>query len=190
MILVLTTYRTGSTYFCKTLADENNLENYDEMFHEHLKDHHRANLIQLEKDTNAVVKLMPWHIQNTKIPNLLEKLLSFKPKIYVLIRKDFDQQCQSYYICRFLGPSKDKKINNWHNEFSESKKIILHKEHWLGSVNFLHNQYLQLSDIRDKLPNHELIFTHQLDQSKKYKRPVIWDKKPGYTNIDIEELFV
>ena len=37
--------------------------------------------------------------------------------------------------------------------------------------------------------DNELMFTHQLNQTEKYNRPVVWDRKPGFTNIDLEELF-
>lgn len=186
MILVLTTYRTGSTYFCKTLADENNLANYDEMFHEHLKDHHKANLIHLEKNTNAVVKLMPWHLQNTEIPNLLPSILELSERNIFLIRPDFDSQVQSYYVAKYLSKTEQK---TWHEEWDKPIKIELDKEYYQRYVNFLQKEYYTLSDLYNKLKNKELVFTNQLEQNK-YKRPIIWDKKPGYTNIDIEELFV
>lgn len=123
---------------------------------------------------------MPYHIEKSPINNLLDELLPLAEKVYVLIRKDFDLQCQSYYVCR--------ETADWHNTFYEPKDIILDREKWQWCVNFLHNQYFELESIYRKIDN-QLIYTHQFDQGKKYVRPVRWDKKPGFVNIDIEELF-
>ena len=180
MILVLTTYRTGSTNFCKDLAEQHKYENLDECFHENLPDLHKSVLRHLHKNKNCVVKLMPYHIEKSPINNLLDELLPLAEKVYVLIRKGFDLQCQSYYVCR--------ETADWHNTFYEPKDIILDREKWQWCVNFLHNQYFELESIYRKIDN-QLIYTHQFDQGKKYVRPVRWDKKPGFVNIDIEELF-
>ncbi len=180
MILVLTTYRTGSTNFCKQLAEEHKYENLDEAFHENLLDLHKPVLRHLHKNKNCIVKLMPWHIKKSPIKNLLDELLPLAEKVYVLVRKDFDQQCQSYYIACYT--------KEWHNTFYEPKDIILERENWQRCVNFLHDEYLELETLYRKIDN-QLIYTHQLDQGKKYDRPVNWTKKPGFVNIDIEELF-
>ena len=71
MILVLTTYRTGSTNFCKDLAEQHKYENLDECFHENLPDLHKSVLRHLHKNKNCVVKLMPYHIEKSPINNLL-----------------------------------------------------------------------------------------------------------------------
>lgn len=181
MILVLSTYRTGSTNFCKQLAEQNNYENLDECFHENLKDTHKLALQHIEKNPNTVVKLFPYHIQNSQIKTLLQDCVKFSEKIYLLVRKDFDNQVKSYYIAR--------QKNDWHSDFEITEDVTLIKEDWSWCTNFLHNQYLDLDMIRSSLPDYETIYTHQLDQSKKYVRPVKWDRQPGFTNIDIEELF-
>ena len=181
MILVLTNYRTGSTTLCKQLAQQYSYENLDECFHESLVDIHKDVLRSVYSKNDVVVKLMPNHIYRSDIDNLLVKLVEVAEKIIVLVRKDFDQQCQSYYVC--------KQTHNWHDNFSQPVDITLDKDRWLWCVNFLHGQYLKLSDLIENL-DYELMFTHQLNQSEKYKRPVVWDRKPGFTNIDVEELFI
>ncbi len=181
MILVLSTYRTGSTNLCKQLAEQHSYENLDECFHEGMTDVHKNAIRYISNNRNVVVKLFPLHIEKSPVNNLLQELILLAEKVIVLVRKDFDQQCQSYYVCKQTG--------NWHDNFDQPVDITLDKDRWLWCVNFLHNQYLSLVDI---IPNIEceIIFTHHLNQSKKYNRPVVWDRKPGFTNIDVEELFI
>jgi len=192
MILVLSTYRTGGTNLCKKLAEDNQYENLDEAFHEASPVDHKTVLRYIATKPRQsplitskwpkIIKVFPYHISQTSIKNLLTKLVDLSTQIIVLVRKDFDQQCQSYYIC--------KQTNNWHDNFEQPVDITLNKDRWQWCVNFLHNQYLELSELRQTLPEHKLMFTHQLEQGQKYKRPVNWDRAPGFTNIDIEELFL
>lgn len=200
MILVLTTYRSGSTSFCKQLAEQHSYENLEEMFHEGfsrtyvqnnpqygdnsaMPNFHKDSLRYITKNPNCIVKLMPFHNANSDIENLIDILIGMAEKVYVLVRKDFDQQCQSYYICKRLG-------GGWHDQWEDKVEVTLDKDRWLWCVNFLHNQYFELLSWKEKIPNCELMFTHQLNQKEKYNRPVRWDKAPGFTNIDIEELFI
>lgn len=199
MILVLTTYRSGSTSFCKQLAEQHSYEDLHEPFHEglsktyvqnnpqygdntHMPNVHKDTLRYIIKNPNCIVKLMPFHNANSDIENLIDVLISMAEKIYILVRKDFDQQCQSYYICKRLG-------GGWHDQWEDKVDVTLDKDKWLWCVNFLHNEYCELQTWKEKIPNCELMFTHQLNQKDKYQRPVRWDKAPGFTNIDIEELF-
>jgi len=182
MILVLSKYRTGSTNLCKQLAEQYSYENLDECFHESIADKHNNIVRYISTNPNCVVKVFPYHLKQSSRENLLNELVALSEKIILLIRKDFDQQVKSYYICKQTG--------NWHNKFNDTVDITLDKDMYQKFTNFLHNEYLELDTIRKTIPNHEIIYTHQLDQSKKYVRPVKWDRQPGFTNIDIEELFV
>lgn len=181
MILVLSTYRTGSTNLCKQIAEQYSYENLDECFHESITDEHSNIIRYIGANTKCVVKVFPYHLEKSSRKNLLSDLVGLSEKIILLIRKDFDQQVKSYYICKQTG--------NWHSEFTDTVDIILDKDMYQKFTNFLHDEYLELDAIRRTLPNYELIFTHQLNQSKKYVRPVKWDRQPGFTNIDIEEIF-
>ena len=192
MILVLSTYRTGGTNLCKKLAEDNGFENLDECFHESLVDSHKDAIRYIARRPSTVVKLFPYHISHSPIKGLLTELVNLSTQIIMLVRKDFDQQCQSYYICKQID---NTDINHWHDEWEQPVDITLDKDKWQWCVNFLHNQYLVLSELRqrhelDRLFGIKLMFTHQLEKGQKYNRPVKWDKAPGFTNIDIEELFL
>jgi len=182
MILVLSTYRTGSTNLCKSLAEERGYENLDECFHESLIDQHKDVLRYILKNPNCVIKIFPYHLEKSNIDNLFNQLVEIAEQVIILIRKDFDSQVKSYYTC--------KQIGDWHSDFEDTVDILLDKDKFLWCTNFLHNQYLEISNLKHKLSDYKLLYTHQLDQKNKYQRPTKWNRQPGFTNIDIEELFV
>ena len=98
MILVLSTYRTGSTNLCKQLSKQYAYENLDECFHESIPDVHKNAVRYISKNKNCVVKLFPYHIEKSPIENLLQELILYAEKVIVLVRKDFDQQCRFYWV--------------------------------------------------------------------------------------------
>jgi len=186
MITVFSTYRTASTYFCSQLHKENpTYTNLGEHFHERFLSEHKVKLSQLFDNTKNIIKIFPYHL-NTSKEQLLPSILELSKRNIFLIRTDFDKQVQSYYIAKYLSKTEQK---TWHEEWDKPLNIELDKEFYQRCVNFLQKEYYTLSDLYSKLKNKELIFTNQLEQYK-YNRPVIWDRKPGFTNIDIEELFV
>jgi len=186
MITVFSTYRTASTYLCNQLQKENtSYKNLGEHFHEKFLSDHKQRLSEIFDTSEIILKIFPHHLNVSK-EQLLPSILELSKRNIFLIRPDFDSQVQSYYIAKYLNRTEKK---TWHEEWNKPIEIELDKEYYQRCVNFLHKEYYTLSDLYNKVKNKELIFTNQLEQHK-YKRPVIWDKKPGYTNIDIEELFV
>lgn len=125
-ILVLTTYRTGSTHLCAQLAQQHKLENFDECFHESLHPMTRAKLInELQCTDNWVVKLMPWHDQcadkDGVSPNPLLTLLKHADRVICLLRKDLNAQVKSYWITKMCGQLKTNhqmQLPGWHDEFT------------------------------------------------------------------------
>lgn len=186
MITVFSTYRTASTYFCSKLEQEYlGYKNLGEYFHEKFLLDHKKRLSGLYKTKKNILKIFPYHLNISTEP-LLTSILDLSERNIFLIRPDFDSQVQSYYVAKYLSKTEQK---TWHEEWDKPINIELDKEYYQRCVNFLQKEYYTLSDLYNKLKNKELVFTNQLEQNK-YKRPIIWDKKPGYTNIDIEELFV
>lgn len=186
MITIFSTYRTASTYLCSQLHKENPAyKNLGEHFHERFSSEHKKRLSELFDDNKNILKIFPYHL-NTSKEQLLPSILELSERNIFLIRTDFDKQVQSYYIAKYLSRTSQK---TWHEEWDKPINIELDKEFYQKCVNFLHKEYYTLSDLYNKVKNKELIFTNQLKQHK-YNRPVIWDRKPGFTNIDIEELFV
>ncbi len=183
MILVLTNYRTGSTNFCKYLAEQNNYTNCDELFHPRKSNREQEHIQFIKDNPRSVVKVMPDQILNAKTPNLLELLVELSEKIYVLVRKDLYNQCKSYYVALQLE-------NHWHDNFKSTKEITYNKDHWEHSMFFILDQQKKLIEIVKTLPNFELIHTHQIPDSVKYHRPVKWDVEPIQVDPNLANLIL
>ncbi len=182
MILILSTYRSGSTNLCRSLAEATGYSNKDELFHESFATEHLHRLRELEKQEfkNTIVKIFPYHIQSSPIPNLLNILVEQAERVICLVRPNFDQQCQSYYIA--------KQTNDFHSQWNDVVTVKYDAEDWRLRQTFIHNEVLALSDWYSDYKC-ELMWSHQIAGTVPYSRPVSWDRKPGYTNIDTEELF-
>ena len=181
MILVLSTYRTGSTELCKNVAVDNNYENLDEVFHESAPASHRNALMHIAKNHDCVVKLFPYHLDKTPVTGLLPHLLEMADRVITLVRNDFHAQCKSYYVC--------KQVKDWHSNFAEPVRVELDQSTWLTRANFLEQQYHALHKLCNQIDNYELMFTEDLQFSTKYNRPVIWDTEPGLLEFNVQELF-
>jgi hypothetical protein len=109
MILVIANYRTGSTSFCKEVAEQKGYENLDECFAPQLGtttvienyDYVINNEPRDFRDAyELVVKIMPDHIAwcSGMFEGFFETLLSKTEKIYYTVRLDFEDQCKSYFL--------------------------------------------------------------------------------------------
>lgn len=189
MILILTTPRTGSTWFCEYISKLYSLENLDEYFGKHdiSLDEQVKKLEYLKSNPNVVLKCFPWHFKNsrTNFPraNFLEKnLLKLADKIYILIRTDFNSQCKSYYLA--------KSTDIWSGIPQEHQYITINQELYNYSVEHLKDGYLQLAEY-NKRYNCEIVEYEKLefDKDEKYVRPVTWNIEPTYTDFDVKKLF-
>ncbi len=184
MHLVLSTYRSGSTWFCKELARELDVVNHDEPFNNRINDEpdkHKNFLAKLKENPVGVVKIFPYHLNHTPIYNLLETCISLSETITVLVRKNFDDQVKSYYIA--------KQLKNWHDDINTT--ITLDKSIYFDYVKFLNNQNNELSKIYKSLPQSKLVFLEDLSSFGKYNNRIFhWNKYPKETNINTEKLFV
>lgn len=180
MHLVLSTYRSGSTWFCKELAKTHGVKNYDELFRQELISEHDDSIDMLERNPEGVLKLFPCHIQDSTVKNLLERCIKISKTITILVRKNFEDQLQSYYIAHFTG--------NYHESFNQ--KIKLNKFAYFKLTKFLNDENIKLSKIYKSLPNSKLVFLEDLSDVGKYSNRVVeWDKLPEKTNIDTIRLF-
>lgn len=124
-ILVLTTYRTASTYYCQQLAEQHNIENFDECFNETLHPMTRLKMLdQLQQSDDWIVKLMPHHDKcadrDGVSPNPLLTLLKHADRVVCLLRKDLNSQVISYWITKMCGQLKNNhnvETPGWHDQF-------------------------------------------------------------------------
>ena len=189
MILVLTTPRTGSTWFCEHLAKTHSLENLDEYFgkHEITLDEQNTKLEYIKENKNVVLKCFPWHLRNTRTnfnrASFLEKnVLKLADKIYILIRSDFSAQCNSYYLA--------KTTNIWSGIPQEHVNVEVDYKLFNYSVKHLIDGYNQLSGYYNTF-NCEVVDYDKLlfNCEEKYVRPVTWVNKPKDIDFDVKGLF-
>lgn len=189
MILVLTTPRTGSTWFCDYLSKQHSAENLDEYFGDHdiTLEEQVEKLDYIKNKKDVVVKCFPWHLKHTRSnfprANFLEKsLLNLADKIYILIRSDFNSQCKSYYLA--------KVTDIWSGEPQKPTEIKLDSKLYDYSVRHLQDGYNQLANYHEFL-NCEIVEYESLPFTKKekYIRPVTWNIEPPVTDFNVKELF-
>lgn len=189
MILVLTTPRTGSTWFCEHLANKHSLENLDEYFgkHEFTLEEQLAKLDYIKEHNNVVLKCFPWHLRNTRTnfnrANFLEKnVLKLADKIYILIRSNFSDQCNSYYLA--------KTTNIWSGVPQEHVNVEINHKLFDYSVNHLIDGYNQLAEYNRTL-NCEVVDYDDLtfNREERYVRPVTWLSEPKPIDFDVKRLF-
>lgn len=182
MILVLSTYRSASTWYCSALAERNTLYNYDELFHESQCDLHKQSLRELARNNSCVVKIFPYHFSSTPVPLLIDKLINIASEVHVVVRKDFDAQLRSYYIA--------KQLRDWHSDI-DSAAVTYDDEKWQQYHKFLYNQHVELSNIVKSIVTVPCLikYTEDFPQTSKYKRTVTWDRQPPAVTTDIISLY-
>lgn len=99
-IIVLASYRTGSTALCNVLAETHNVKNYDEYFH---FDKSIENYESV-KNNGFVIKIMPDQI----IEPYFNELISSATHVYGIYRNDVIYQIASYIV--------SAATNVWHNK--------------------------------------------------------------------------
>lgn len=203
MITVLTLPRTGSTWYCEYLSKLHNYRNLKEYFDD---DSWNTNLSQLkglnylESNPDSILKVFPSqlkhnvgdinHVTQTSIttprrPNFDKHVLNLSKKTYLLIRKDFQSQCISYYLA---------SINDtFVVTHTDHEYIVFDQQRWDNVVNNLLQEYKDLGEYY-KHYDCELIDYSELPFNttphlKKYVRPVTWDFKPDIIDIDILSFF-
>ena len=112
-IVLLTSMRTGSTWFANQLAEKHGLTNHNEYFHDYVP---RTELFKritncIENDS-WIVKLFPLHLQKKRGLDILNVLVSNNAELRFLFRKDLKQQVYSLACARFshkYNKDRDKK---------------------------------------------------------------------------------
>ncbi len=189
MILVLTTPRTGSSWFCDYIAKENHCENLGEFFgNPELSIDQQFEKLELVKNNpDVVVKCFPWHIRNVrpmfKRSNIIEKeLIKIAKKIYILIRNDFNEQCKSYYLAH--------TSDMWEGKPMQHEDVRLDKDFYNQCVDHLKSSYYELASYYKNYDCEIVEYEHlPFGKHKRYQRPVVWLEEPTKVNFDPRDLF-
>lgn len=127
-----------------------------------------------------ILKLFPQHL-NTTIPNLYKSLVMNAEKIYVLIRKNYNDQLQSLYVA--------ERTNYFYSHDRPLRRIGFNHIIFEETNQFLQYNYYHLSQWYKSLPNAELVCLEDLPADGKYNQPVQWDIQPPHIDFDVEHLF-
>lgn len=161
-IVVLSSYRTGSTAFCNALAKMYKVKNYDEYFHRNKL----QNNFDTIKEGSYVIKIMPDQIIEPQFSELIKS-----STVYGIYRRNVIQQIASYFI--------SIQRNVWHNQNNTDTEFyqIDYEDSQLRAVT---NQMLTFNkDYEEKLRPlciKEYIYEDiqtvlRLSDYKKYNRP-------------------
>jgi len=187
MILVLTTPRTASTHLCIRLAEQYGYKNLGEYFLDSLPVQDQLDrLDHLKNNHNYVVKAFPWQLKTTfvrqpKIPVLPQSLFDLSEKTIILVRKDFNAQCRSYYLA--------KVSKHWSGEPKELEHIALNESYYQAAVSELVIAYNHILSWYQTIDNAEIVYTESIASDARYARPVIWDRDPPIIDFDPIKLF-
>ena len=191
MILVLTTPRTGSTWYCDYLAKQHSLENLDEYFGEYEYDLSEQNqkLEYLSENSDVVFKCFPWHLKNIRnnfirAGFLEHNLFKLADEIHILTRNDFHSQIKSFYIAQATGV--------WDGIPQELETVELDQNKFDYWTWHLKDGYMHLSEYYKKFDCKLMDFSElpfHTDTNKKYVRPIKWSSDPIIQDFNITELF-
>lgn len=189
MILVLTTPRTGSSWFCNFLSEQHQYNNLGEFFNvaSMSANHQTAKLEYLEDNPNSIIKCFPYHLNSSykqfQTAAFVEKsIFKLADKIYILIRRNFHAQCKSLYVCAVTG--------YWGSNPQPQRKIPLNRDLFEECTVFLKNNYQNLAEYNKKFNCELVCYEDMLTDENRYHNPVIWLDQPDYVEFDVEALFV
>ena len=108
-ILVLASYRTGSTALCNLISKKTGLLNCDELFHPE----YDPKLYEQYQNQNIVVKIMP-----DQVPTLYWKELIKKSFVIGISRLPIQEQIASFYLAHRTKHWHFKKSNNNEHDYT------------------------------------------------------------------------
>ena len=196
MIVVLSCPRMGTTFYCEKIAKEKNYECLYEYFPdsylnaegirttEGVKRQWKAKGKYLERNTNNVIKIFPFHLTDGPDKSLLDKLKKiFNVEFHLLIRQNLYESIESSYITDIT--------NNPFKNYTKELFIPYDKDtidhfifRYLSMIMFLKNLKQELSKENNvKLDFSETFF----NENKKQKRKVNLEKPLNIPKFKIDD---
>ena len=195
IVLVLTTPRSGSSWFCSTYLIHGNSTPDQEIIiplypgythvggifkHMSSVDREQSSGFLIKGNCNTVVKLFPQHVP-TAVPGTDSAIVTAAEKIYILVRKDFNAQLRSLYIA--------EQFHSYTTEDLPTRTVHYSADDYQRNREFLQESLVKLYYIWRKHPHAELVYLEDLSYSGKYHQPVTWDHEPPLIDFDTEQLF-
>lgn len=204
---LLTTARSGSTWYGYVMAEKYNADFLGEIFHIEHMDEHKQNLLHTMKtflgpEKNCVIKVFAQHLMYNKIANLQETILNNSHHVEILVRKSFNDQVKSLYIANEYEKLKNPNAlvsqePTYQDNFSEP--FIINSIDMIAFdfiVNRIKSELIYLSKLYHNY-NFKLSYLEDIkDQYKDYNtkigklnRPVVWNAELPTIDFDTASLF-
>lgn len=199
-IMVLTTPRSASNFYCQTLADERNLINIGEPFALTQSHIDKKRFITAYKTfhgpESSLIKIHPGHISDYasyRPKNWFQELQQTADEIHMLVRKDTWAQVRSLVISTWMI---EEGAGAFHDQWEETR-FIPDTENarriWRECEVYMKGQIAGLSSLYQTMtaPITQFHWTEDLPQQHKYTRPVEfeWEPTPMPYRDDMEKLF-
>ena len=186
IVLVLTTPRSGSSWFTSTYLIHGSSEfaplypsytHIGELFESYKNKltQQAAAQFLINGGSYSVVKLFPHHIDSSC------NLVSAAEKIYVLVRKDFNAQLRSVYIA--------EQTDHYYKADLPLRSVQYRADDYERNRKFLQESLTILAATWREQANAELVYLEDLPHSGKYVQPVTWDCEPPLIDFNTEQLF-
>lgn len=205
--ILLSTARSGSTWYGSKLAKSYHAKFLNEIFHDKLKEYHKKDLIQILQNfadnDSCLIKIFPNHFFKSSVKNLDKLLFDATTSVEILIRRNFTDQVKSIYVAQeyesYINPDKLTTISpTWQDDFSEPFTVDHIDDRKLGimchrlkkELTFLSEVYktynfklTYFEDVKD-----DVVREHSFKVGKLH-RPVIWNEPFPVINFNTESLF-
>lgn len=165
-LVVLASYRTGSTALCDLLAKKYMIKNFDEVYHLRFPWRTKQFNIWRARNYKTIIKIMP-----DQMPPHKEQEKIFADAFVIgITRRDVVAQIASFYICHITQHWHDFKNNIAKNYIIDIDKFEL--ENQVRHIVNMNSQYQLLAqqhcmiqyyyeDIKDKLLDSDFITYHK-----------------------------
>lgn len=180
---LLSTARSGSTWYGSVLSKRYNGDFLSEIFHPEINPQtQKKNLIEIIKaysgpEKNCVIKVFPKHLRNPTIPNLEKTILGISHNVEILVRRNFNDQVRSFYVANEYEALKNPLHSTdfphtWQDNFDEP--LIINRIDQ-DRVNFILRRF-----------NEELVYLSKLYHKHKFKLSYLEDIKDSYRDLNIK----
>lgn len=198
--LLLTSPRTGSTWYSGHLAKQYMCKELGEYFHQSVSDTHEDRLAYISLNTNTfLVKLFYSQAVDSPVEHLLDKCINIAKTKTILLRRDIDAQIQSLYVAaqyeRYKNPDSETKVT-YQTHFSEPFRVTYDHDLFSSLKERTETDILELAKIYQAGLGFNLVFLEDIKDTAitlvrpgKLYRPTVWDFEPEKTQLKITDLF-
>lgn len=168
-LVVVASYRTGSTALCDLLAKKHNIKNFDEVYHNCFPWRTQEFNFWQKKNHKSIIKIMPDQMPKFSV----QKKIFADAFLIGLYRRDVIAQIASYYVaCTTMS---------WHNNATDDYYVDINLEELENHCRFIKRSNGAYQQVFKNLCNIEIAYediADQLNESsfRTYHRPLNYNE--------------